>query len=146
MISIDIKSTEDIQGTVTKILVAIDKKFNTSDVLDEAGALLLSRTRARFLKQLDPERAPWIPSQASIKREKSGRGGGTLFDTGRLFHSIQLFGSGGDERSIGTDVPYAAKHQLGEGTIKRQFLGISDLDIDAIERLLKKRFNSLVIT
>ena len=38
---------------------------------------------------------------------------------------------------IGTNVGYAAEHQLGEGQVKREFLGISPDDREVVVELLK---------
>lgn len=82
------------------------------DILDESAAVMLNRIRTRFLRELDPNGQPWVPSRAGLERRRQG-GTGTLFDTGRLFRSIQLFGKTNTSRTIGTDVPYAPKLQTG---------------------------------
>lgn len=108
--------------------------------VEESSALILNRIRTRFLKQVDPQEQPWIPSAASFRRAKQGRGGGTLFDTGRLFHSIQLYKTAPFEIHIGTDVPYGPNHQYG--TIKlpqREFLGFSPKDRDLALNVFLKR-------
>lgn len=117
----------------------------TDPLLDEAGSFILNRIRTRYLQELAPDDTPWIPSQAAIERRKHG-GTGTLYDTGRLFHSIQL-ATVGPTRVIGTDVPYGAKHQLGapsEGIIQRMYLGFSDGDVDILSELLAKRLGDLL--
>ncbi len=127
-------------------LAAIDPSNFTDALLDEAGSFILNRIRTRFLQELDPSDTPWIPSHAAIERRKHG-GTGTLYDTGRLFHSIQL-ATVGDTRVIGTDVPYGAKHQQGDlahGIVQRMFLGFSDPgDTDTLKLLLEKRLAELI--
>lgn len=109
-------------------------------ILDEAAASLLARTRQRFLAQTDPDGIPWTPSIAALLRAKRGRGGGTLFDTGRLFHSIQLYATGENSREIGSDVPYGVHHQFGtDHMVKREFLGISEDDTDVMVAIVSKR-------
>lgn len=118
---------------------------NHDPLLDEAGSFLLNRIRTRYLAELDPTDTPWIPSQAAIERRKHG-GTGTLYDTGRLFHSIQL-ATLGDTRVISTDVPYGEKHQLGDishGILQRMFIGFSDGDVDVLQQLLEKRLGDLI--
>ena len=124
---------------LTKVLDRIAEAFNTEEILDEASALLLNRIRTRFLAKVDPEGNPWVPSKAGLLREKRG-GPGTLFKTGRLFRSIQLAGTGPNQRKIATDVPYGFRHQYGVGGLqKRVFLGFSTEDAALVERLLEVR-------
>jgi len=85
-------------------------------------------------------------SQAALRRARSGRGGGTLFDTGRLFRSIQLFAESATTRSIGTNVtspqgfPYAQKHQFGlGGMVARPFLGFATEDLDMMKLVIQRR-------
>lgn len=119
------------------------KALDPVEILDEAGAVLLNRIRTRFLSQLDPDNQKWPISFAAILRARTGRGGGTLFDTGTLFHSIQLFADGPNQRSIGTDVSYGVKHQLGlEGLPQRKFLGFSEEDQFVANQLVLKRLHS----
>lgn len=117
---------------------ALGDRF-AEDTLDEVGAMLINRIRTRFLSEQDPDGNPWVPSRAAIRRRQRG-GTGTLFDTGRLFHSIQLAGTGPNERRIMTDVPYAATHQLGlNGMIRREFLGFSEEDHELAAQLIGRR-------
>jgi len=121
----------------------ISKAANAFEAVDVAGAALLNRIRTRFLSEEDPDGFPWEPSQAAIKRRRGG-GTGTLFDTGNLFHSIQLEDtSGGEEEAasaISTDTPYAPYHQFGTSILpRRAFLGVNDEDIAIIERLLGRK-------
>lgn len=96
-----------------------------SPIMDEALAIMLRYTRQRFLNTTAPDGTKWERSGAAIKREEVGRGGDTLFDTGRLFHSIQVLNNQNGTGEIYTDVPYAAKHQNGEPPMpKREFIGI----------------------
>lgn len=122
------------------------------DLLDEAAAITLSRIRDRFLHEMDPDGTPWVPSRAGIARRGKG-GTGTLFDTGTLFRSIQLFASTDTERTIGTNVNYAKKIQLGgwyafdnpKGNLQpaRVFLGFGDEDVFLVEALVQRRFKTL---
>lgn len=114
-------------------------------ILDEGAAVIYNRMRARFLIETDPMGVKWPPSQAALRRARSGRGGGTLFDTGKLFRSIQLFADSQYTRSIGTNVtsptgfPYAEKHQFGIGFPQRQFLGFGPDDLDTMARVITRR-------
>lgn len=113
-------------------------KLNPEEILDEAEALLLNRIRTRFLAETGPDGQKWEESLAAKERRKKG-GTGTLFDTGTLFHSIQAFAAGPNERAIGTDVFYAPYHNNGQGQVKREFMGFSSEDIDLYERLVLLR-------
>lgn len=119
---------EGIDGVQT-FLLQVERSLAGEGLLDELGAALLNRQRTRFLDEVDPDEVPWIPSRAGERRRARGDTG-TLFDTGRLFHSIQLVTTGPNERLIQTDVPYAERHQEGIGVIKRMFLGFGDSDVE----------------
>lgn len=135
-----ITGVEETKAKLQALLGAID----VEGILDEVTAALLARTRARFLQQVDPDGVPWVPSIASLRRARTGRGGGTLFDTGRLFHSIQAFLIDENTRSIGTDVPYAPKHQFGlEGMVARRFLGFSAEDVTIAKKITQNRIDKI---
>lgn len=139
MIKVEVKGLEiigleGVLNKVGKLISAIDQV----EILDEAEAILLNRTRGRFLAEVDPDGVAWRPSYAGMRRRARG-GTGTLFDTGRLFHSIQAYRVGANERDIGTDVPYGRKHQLGIGVVQRRFLGISQEDLSIITARVVQR-------
>lgn len=131
MLRIDITGAQEIETFFQKLAGALD----TQKILDEGGAVLLNRTRTRFLAEVDPLGVPWLPSRAAIYRKKMGFGGGTLFKTGRLFYSLQLASEGANGRSIGTNASsimgfdYPRKHNFGIGFPRRQFLGFGDQDV-----------------
>lgn len=132
MLNITIKGQEALEKKLDLLASALD----TREILDEASAVLFQRIRRRFLDQEDPDGNAWIPSKASRKRS----GGGTLYDTGRLFHSLQLYADGENSRAIGTNVPYGPIHNFGLGRMpRRQFLGFGDEDATVVERLIIKR-------
>ena len=132
-LSIKVPSTTSFD----QLLRTLDVELDTERLEDEASAILLNRIRTNFLAERDPEGNPWKPSKAGIARRAKG-GTGTLYKTGTLFRSIQLSAVGGN-RSIGTDVPYAEKHQLGIGVEKRVFLGVTQSDAELYEKFLIKR-------
>ena len=130
-----------LDGNAKQKLDPIADDRLTTQMLDETVSILLNRTRQRYLAEVDPEGKPWPPSQAGIKRRSKG-GTGTLFDTGRLFRSIQLVASSPTERVIGTDVPYAAKHQYGlDGLPVRAFLGVNQEDLFLVDQRLQQLVN-----
>lgn len=106
---------------------ALDKVIDgltTSKVLDQVDAMLFNRTRTRFLAQQTPDGETWEPSQAALAENRQ-----TLFDTGNLFHSIQLYRISESKSMQGTDVPYAKEHNEGtDGQLQRQFLGFGQED------------------
>lgn len=118
-------ATQQLGSVEGDLLSLVD----TNLILDTAGAVLLNRIRTRYLAETDPDGVPWIPSKAGLRRRLIG-GTGTLFETGTMFHSIQLHKVNDTERSISTDVPYAGYHQNGKGQVKRVFLGFSSEDQD----------------
>jgi len=124
----------------------LESSINVEKIVDAAAAGQLNRVRTRFLNQEDTQGGRWPESHAAARRRASGRGGGTLFDTGTLFHSIGIERIGPGERSIGTNVPYAKEHQDGLlGNPKREFLGFSaedDKDILKTSSLLLRRLIS----
>ena len=86
--------------------------LNPAPVLDEIGSYLVTATIRRFELERGPD-GPW---------KKSGRaareGGQTLTDTGRLRASITHRVTG-NAVEVGTNVVYAAIHQLGGRTPPR---------------------------
>lgn len=136
---------EDI--TLGDSLDLIEDQFGeqgaVAKMLQKAAGFLLDANRKRFLAETDPDGKPWEPSKAGLRRRASG-GTGTLFDTGKLFNSIELQSELSKDRRnvfqaetvIGTSgVPYARKHQEGDGVVKRVFLGVGDDDRFQLEEL-----------
>jgi phage gpG-like protein len=106
--------------SIDKIANNLDQNFNIDKILDEGAAVIFNRVRTRFIHAVDPQGVPWIVSQAAKERELNGRGGLTGYDTGDLFHSLQLFSGTGNEREIGTDVFYAPFFQYSPPKAARQ--------------------------
>lgn len=116
------------------MLHGLNAALDTDELADEATAVILNRIRTRFLGEQGPK-GPWPPSKAGLKRRAAG-GTGTLFNTGRLFHSMQAVRIGEGGRSIQTDVPYA-KHAEAGGL--RVFLYFTDDDVELVHKLIVKR-------
>jgi phage virion morphogenesis protein len=126
----------EIKRKLDKLNLATDSE----EALDAAGAYLLNQIKTRFLRQEATDGSTWPVSQGSIFRKKSGRDGGTLFDKGKLFESIELRRGGPGVRIIGTDVSYAPDHQFGlNGNPKREFLGISNEDEAGVANIIEQR-------
>jgi phage gpG-like protein len=133
------------QPGLTAAMAGLADALDVEKILDEGAAVIYNRMRTRFLMEMDPTGVKWVPSQAALRRARSGRGGGTLFDTGRLFRSIQLFAESRTTRSIGTNVvspqgfPYAQKHQFGIGVVQRMFLGFHEEDLEMMKQVIVRR-------
>lgn len=139
--------TVTVQGQpgLVKAMQGLRDALDPVKILDEGAAVIYNRMRSRFLIETNPLGVKWPPSMAALRRARSGRGGGTLFDTGRLFRSIQLFAESPTTRAIGTNVtspqgfPYAEKHQFGIGFPERQFLGFAEDDLDVMKKVIIRR-------
>lgn len=138
LLEVEVRGLEALDSLLDKVVAATD----IDDIADEATAILLNRTRTRFLDQVSPDGVPWKESQAAKRRRRTGRGGGTLYDTGRLFLSIQAEVRGRGVRAIFTDVPYAIDHQEGRGQEKREFLGFNQGDANIVRVLVTKRIEA----
>lgn len=140
-----LRVTVEGQPGLLKAIEGLADALDTVKILDEGAAVIYNRMRSRFLIQTDPMGEKWPVSQAALRRARSGRGGGTLFDTGKLFRSIQLYAESSTTRAIGTNVtspsgfPYAEKHQFGIGFPVRQFLGFGEDDLDVMKRVIIRR-------
>jgi len=129
---------------IQKQLKAMELATNTEDILDTAGAFILNQIKTRFLRQEATDGTTWEVSEAAKKRQSGGIGGGTLFDSGDLFNSIELSRGGPGVRIISTSLPYAAQHQFGlevDGVQfpKREFLGISEDDEEGVKNIIEAR-------
>lgn len=135
MIKITVAGQAPIQNKLNKLIGGLNEEF----IADEAAAIVFRRIRTRFLKQTSPDGERWQDSNAALQRALSGRGGGTLYDTGRLYKSIQLASEGRGLRSIGTDVEYAPKLQP-----TWPFMGIADEDVTIVYRRLQAHIKKLI--
>ena len=128
---------------VARALNRLESAIDTQTILDEAGALLLSRTQERFGQEVSPDGKAWAPlSKETVKqRELLGYGGAhpMLRRTGRLFNSIHLAAAGPNGRSIGTSLDYAALMQA-----TRPFIGASEEDGQQMYHLVLKRVTAVL--
>ena len=134
-----------IQEAAREVVGLIDQAVDPDRVADAASAVLLNRIRTRYRQQTDADGNRWPVSEAARKRAAgipTGRsrkpggfvGGFTLFESGALFQSIQIFDDAEGVRSIGTDVEYGVFHQFGTRFLpRRQFLGFNQEDADVAE-------------
>jgi phage gpG-like protein len=120
------------QDGLISALNALNDSLDTTGILDEAGALLLSRIQLRFRAQTGPDNQAWAPLKPSTIKDRLRKGfgeGPILYRTGTLFNSIQLFADGPNSRAIGSNLVYAAALQFGDGNMPgRPFLGANSED------------------
>lgn len=136
MLSVSISGIDDL---IAHLNGAVGEEIIREGVT-ESTALLLNRTRRNFLEQVNPFGEYWEPSFAAFRRSFTGRGGGTLFDTGTLFHSIQAHSVSPTEGAISTDVDYGVFHQYGTNKMpQRQFLGFSEEDASLALRVFIRK-------
>lgn len=140
LLSIEVRGQEALQRKIGLLAQNLD----TTALLDESAAVLLNHIRTRFLSEIDSDGQQWQPSKAAQDR-KAGRGGGTLFDTGRLFHSLQAYTRGSFSRALGTDVPYAKFHNFGTVRLpKREFLAFGQPDVQIVRDILIRRITEAI--
>ncbi len=121
--SISFDASEALRGLGRLIRKCEDPR----DALDAVGFEFSQRADRTFDDQADPWNAAWRPlSPLTLRlRRKAGKGAEILRDTGRLSQSI-THNLVGDEVHIGTNVEYAAPHQLGGGVPYRPFMPIRE--------------------
>jgi len=103
------------------------------------GEILLTSTLERFETHSDPDGNPWVPVSPRYAKWKEEQG----FDPANILilHRILMaslhWEAGDDHATVGTDVIYAAIHQLGGyGVPGRAYLGIADSDLSRISDAL----------
>lgn len=145
--SIEVTGVADVNKLFKDIQLATG---NTTEVLDEAAAIMLNRIRGRFLEAKDPDGNMWPASQGAKDRAtplgqtvgtKTYLDGLTLFRSGKLFHSIKAGKPSNSSRSIYTNISYGKYHNDGLGQVKRVFLGFSTQDVDILFKLAQKRLD-----
>lgn len=155
VLQITVTGKDEVLGRLEAI---VSQKF-VDDILDESVAIVLGRIRANFLSKVDPDGLPWIPSHAGQLREAKG-GSGTGYDSGKLFHSLQEFEAGPNQRAIGTDVtsasgfPYGKVFQDGRSISskkggstlqpERVFLGFGPDDQVLMDALVQSRIDRVL--
>lgn len=151
-IEVQVHGIKEVAALLGKVKLAMD----ADSIADEASAMLLNRIRTRFLRQTSPEGKVWPVSRAAMIRKQKGIGGGTLFDTGALFHSLEVVRGPKGERILrvnpetknkkGTLVEsYARTHQLGlKGMPKRVFLGFSKDDESMAVAIIRTRLREVL--
>ena len=144
---VELRGLDRVLHDLDSLKLALD----VDRIADEASGVLLNRIRQRFLKQVSPDGTPWVPTRAAMRRQREGRGGGTLFDTGALFHAISAVRSAKglykiwvdpnvrNPRTGGRPADYGRKYQKGEGVVQRKFLGFSKEDRTVVSDIVRSR-------
>lgn len=107
---------EGFESTIAALASAVSRLANPTPLYDDIGGMLVASTQDRFERETGPDGSPW-PQSLRAKFE----GGKTLSDTRRLFNSMTHEASA-DGVSVGTNVIYAAIHQMG-GVIRAKTSG-----------------------
>jgi phage gpG-like protein len=157
LLRVDIRGRENLQERLDR-LSDIPKR----EILDQASSNALHRMQYRFLHtQKGADGEPWVQSDAAKRRlagkDKKWKGGDTLFRSGDLFRSLQVFEDGDpDERSIGTDllsgkqkgdkpgIMYGLFHQYGKGKMYRPFVGLGEEDHADLTKIIRYHLEKIV--
>jgi len=117
----------DANDALRELRRLIQKCEDPRDALDAVGFEFSQQIEQTFDAQSDPWNRAWKPlSPLTLRlRRKAGKGAEILRDTGRLSQSI-THNLVGDEVHIGTNVEYAAPHQIGGGVPYRPFMPIRE--------------------
>lgn len=155
-----VSDTRLVRGAekLSRRISTIRTKLLLPPLMDEIGDLLLKRTKERFRAEVTPDGTPWAPLAPSTLRRKESLGYGDaqkLVRTGKLRDAIQrivgradggtFFNTGAGFRIGITDpeiAEYATVQNQGSrgGRIPaRRFLGVSALDIKAVDSLLRRK-------
>jgi phage virion morphogenesis protein len=138
------------------------KKMSFLALHKEIGEQLLTNTKERFRKQVDPDGKPWAKSFRAVQEK-----GKTLMDKRELYNSLS-FKAKPDRVDVGTNKIYAATHQEGAvikprkakylkfkfngsfRTVKkvkipaRPFMGINRNDRQDIEEIIRERIEEIL--
>ena len=154
LLSIEVSGARKLRRYFTAI------QFGKKDIFTKGKIeeLIIKRTRMRFarggtneLAQKDPDKRSWPRPRQKLRSRIKGKTRDQrqiLKDTGALRDSIKAIrgklatgvaSPTGAGVSIGSSLPYARWHQLGEPELKiprRRFLGIGNADIRAVDKLI----------
>lgn len=156
------RDTPQVVGAAALIQKLKKVREQTVGVLTEPEIqnLLVKRIRARYEQGVSPEGTPWAGLMESTIERKKYQGyknpAALLRATDRLFNSIRVIKSGnigllgvstGAGFRIGVTDPAAVErgriHNYGFGVERRQFLGLSPLDVRAVGDMMRRRLKSI---
>lgn len=129
---------------------------------ERLGAFLVRRMQERFDRRVSPEGVPWVARSPATKGNHP-----LLEKTGSMRKAIGVLGGPGSGMGIATGAgfrigvksvdyidesgnpvntaEYGRVHQLGLGRVpKRRFLGINELDVKAVDSLLRREIAKLI--
>lgn len=117
---------KELQETLKRLQEVVD---DLEPTMQQIGEYLLIATDARFEKEISPDGRKWQPlSRMAIEEKKAtGKILKILQRTG-LMRSRIAYQTTKDSVTLGVNDEKAAKHQLGIGVPKREFIGISEQD------------------
>ena len=121
--------------------------FHLAELTDDAAAILESSTRGRFETKEAPDGTPWVPWSGEYDATRNHGVHSLLIEEGDLNDSIASF-STGTEIHVGSNLVYAAHHQIGgdeigSGVPARPYLGVSDEDELDLRDLVTGRLEEL---
>ncbi|WP_281955460.1 phage virion morphogenesis protein [Pseudophaeobacter arcticus] len=122
--------------------------FQMAELADDAGAILESSTRRRFDTKTDPDGEAWTPWSEAYDETRDHEVHSLLLDGGDLRDSMASY-SNGAEAHVGSNLVYAAHHQIGgeeigSGMPARPYLGVSDDDELDLQDLVTTRLEELM--
>ena len=140
-----------VSGNALSKLDRLEHELEEFNPLDIAARIVRENLKNRFLQTVDPDGQVWEPSRAALRRQANGRSGKTLFDTGRLFRSIQIHDQSDDSVKVGIPSSDDRNTRIGKvhqvtgfrGTVRR-FIGINDKDVSDVTNELNKRLKRLL--
>lgn len=107
------------EGAVRSAFAALQRRVSDlTPVMDEIGAALAASAKLRFGREQDPQGQAWKPVAPQTRRRKAKAGRERVLQwAGHLKSSITHV-AGALEVAVGTNVKYAAIHQLGGQIMK----------------------------
>lgn len=124
---VDLSGLEALQGRIDR-LAGLDGS-RTRALLEDIGEMVESQTRRRIQEEKEsPEGVDWprLDPEYLARKKKKSSGGLLVFGEG-LLDSID-FEVSGDSVEVGSNLIYAATHQMGDekrNIQARQYLGLS---------------------
>lgn len=135
---------------LTEALAKINRLggFHMAELADDAGAILESSTRERFDTKVAPDGTDWLPWSESYDDTRNHGVHSLLVEGGGLRDSIASYASG-SEVHVGSNLIYAAHHQIGgdeidTGVPARPYLGVSEQDELDLYELVTGRLEELL--
>lgn len=114
--------------------------FEMAQLADDAGALLESSARDRFETKTAPDGTPWAAWSEAYDETRNHDKHSLLVGENNLLESVQSYTQGSDV-TVGSNLVYAAHHQLGgeeigSGMPERPYLGMSSDDVEDLRDLV----------